>query len=43
MTTEIVLKALENANKKRKISGATIHTDQGSNTLVPYIQIEHKN
>lgn len=30
MTTEIVLKALENANTKRKISGAIIHTDQGS-------------
>ncbi len=30
MTTEIVLKALENANIKRKIVGAIIHTDQGS-------------
>lgn len=30
MTTDLVLKALEKANNTRKLSGAIIHTDQGS-------------
>ncbi|MGL6169334.1 MAG: hypothetical protein ACRC0Y_13705 [Fusobacteriaceae bacterium] len=30
MTTELVLKALKKANGTKELSGAIIHTDQGS-------------